>query len=89
MYLNTDGLATFNAGGILEIDFGFFVGQGLLSAYGGVVLSDTATLVPLSRGICRSRWRYPDQQRFSDAQNHHARFRACQKAAASPWPTGR
>ncbi len=48
--LNADGLATFNAGGILEIDFGFFVGQGLLSAYGGVVLND-ATLVPLSRGV--------------------------------------
>jgi hypothetical protein len=44
------GMATFNAGSILEIDFGFTGGQGMLLANSGVVLND-ATLDPLSRGL--------------------------------------
>ncbi len=51
MGLDVNGVATFNAGGIFEIDFGFFGGQGLLTA-NGVVLND-ATLDPLSRGLSR------------------------------------
>ncbi len=50
--LRVNGVATFNAGAIFEVDFGFTGGQGVLIAYGGVVLND-ATLVPLSRGLSR------------------------------------
>jgi hypothetical protein len=49
MTLDVNGVATFNAGGIFEIDFGFFGGQGLLIA-NGVVLND-ATLDPLGSGL--------------------------------------
>jgi hypothetical protein len=50
--LRVNGVATFNAGAIFKVDFGITGGQGMLIAYGGVVLND-ATLVPLSRGLSR------------------------------------
>ncbi len=61
--LRVNGVATFNAGGTLEIDFGFAGGQGLLTADGGVVLND-ATLDPRA-GAFPFRQLYPDQQRHA------------------------
>jgi hypothetical protein len=50
--LSIHGMATFNAGAIYRVDFGFTGGQGMLNVDGGVVLND-ATLVPLSRGLSK------------------------------------